>query len=93
MESIFEREGYDPGKVKILVIKTLSGKPKMIKTIKLEIIYPEKISDLMLKKLERAMATCPVRRSLNDQVQIEILFKSPVSGPVSFSHNNEYGPE
>ena len=74
IDSIFEREGYDPKKIKISVIKTLSQNPKMIKAISLEIFYPEKLGGELLKKLERAMATCPVKRSLNEQVEIKTLF-------------------
>lgn len=74
IDSILEREGYDPKKIKISVIKTLSENPKMIKAISLEISYPEKLGGLLLKKLERAMATSPVKLSLNEQVDIKILF-------------------
>ena len=63
IDSIFEREGYDPKKIKISVIKTLSENPKMIKAISLEIFYPEKLGGVLLKKLELAIATCPVKRS------------------------------
>ena len=74
IDSIFEREGYDPKKIKISVIKTLSQNPKMIKAISLEIFYPEKLGGELLKKLERALATCPVKRSLNEQVEIKSVF-------------------
>jgi uncharacterized OsmC-like protein len=52
----------------------LSQKPKMIKAIRLEIFYPEKFSDVLLKKLKNAAKTCPVKRSLNPQIQIETVF-------------------
>ena len=72
--SILEREGYDPKKIKISVKKTLSENPKMIKAISLEIFNPEKFGGVLLTKLERAMATCPVKRSLNEQVEIKTRF-------------------
>jgi uncharacterized OsmC-like protein len=74
IDSILERECYDPKKIKISVIKTLSENPKMINAISLEIYYPEKLDDVLIEKLERAIATCPVIRSLNERVKIKTLF-------------------
>ena len=47
----------------------------MIKSIRLEICHPDKFSSILLQRLERAMATCPVKRSLNAQVEIKTVFK------------------
>ncbi|MCP3943087.1 MAG: OsmC family protein [Desulfobacteraceae bacterium] len=74
LDKILEREGFDPKKLKIVVTKTLSQSPKMIGGIKLELYYPEKLSDLLLKKLQNATKTCPVKRSLNPQIQIDTVF-------------------
>ena len=74
MDSILEREGYDPKKIRISITKVLSENPKMIKSISLEIAYPENLGGELLKKLERAIATCPVKRSLNEEVEIKIQF-------------------
>jgi putative redox protein len=74
IDGILERDGYDPEKIKISVLKTLSENPKMIHAISLEIFYPEKFDRVLIAKLERAMATCPVKRSLNDQVAIKTRF-------------------
>lgn len=74
IDEIIEREGFDPKKIKLVVTKMLSQKPKMIKAIRLEIFYPEKFSDVLLKKLKNAAKTCPVKRSLNPQIQIETVF-------------------
>jgi putative redox protein len=74
IDSILEREGYYSEKIKISVIKTLSENPKMINAISLEIFYPEKLGGVLIEKLERAIATCPVKRSLNEQVEIKTLF-------------------
>lgn len=76
IDSILEREGYDPKKLKITVAKTLSDNPKMIKAIGLEILYPEKLGGLIITKLERAINTCPVKRSLNPDIDIIIKFKT-----------------
>ncbi len=73
IDNILEREDYDSKKIKMSVEKTLSENPKMIKAIRLEIFYPEKLSSVLLKKLERAIASCPVKRSLNEQIEIKTL--------------------
>jgi uncharacterized OsmC-like protein len=69
---ILEREGYDPNLLKIEIIKELSQAPKMIKAIKLKVIHPKLFHKDLIKKLEKATNSCPVKRSLNDDVQIEI---------------------
>lgn len=76
IDTLFEREGHDPKQIKMRVTKTLSEKPKMIGTIDLEISYPEQLSALFLKKVKRAMNLCPVKRSLNEQVEIHSRFIS-----------------
>jgi putative redox protein len=81
IDSILEREGYDPKKIKVSVIKTLSENPKMIKAISLKIFYPEKLGGVLLKKLERAIAACPVKRSLNEQVEIKTRFITGLDFP------------
>lgn len=74
IDSILEREGHDPKLIKITIEKVLSENPKMIKTISLKIFHPNKLSEVTLKKLYRAMDTCPVKRSLNEQVEIKTAF-------------------
>ena len=74
IDGVFERAGSDPKKIKISITKVLSENPKMIKAISMEIFYPEKLDGTLIKKLERAAATCPVKRSLNKQIDIEIRF-------------------
>ncbi len=74
IDSIIERDGHDPKLIKISIEKTLSENPKMIKAINLDIHHPDKFSAVLLKKLEKAMATCPVKRSLNEQVEVKTAF-------------------
>ena len=76
IDGIFEREGYDPKKIRISITKVLSENPKMIKAIGLEICYPENLGGVLLKKLKRAAQTCPVKRSLNEQIEIKIRFNT-----------------
>ena len=46
----------------------------MIKAISLEVFYPEKLDGVLLKKLERATTTCPVKRSLSQSIVIKTIF-------------------
>ena len=69
---ILEREGYDHRQLKIEITKELSQAPKMIKAIRLKIIHPQAFHENVIKKLNKAANSCPVKRSLNDEVQIEI---------------------
>ena len=74
IDGILEREGHDPKKLHLSVKKSLSEKPKMIKSIDVTIFYPEALNERLLKKLKRALALCPVKRSLNDQISIKTEF-------------------
>ena len=69
---ILEREGYDPNLLKIEITKELSQSPKMIKAIKLKVIHPKPFHDDLIKKLRKATNSCPVKRSLNDEVKVEV---------------------
>ena len=69
---ILEREGYDLHLLKIEVTKELSQAPKMIKAIKLKIIHPKPFHDELIRKLKKATNSCPVKRSLNDGVIVEV---------------------
>jgi hypothetical protein len=42
----------------------------MIRSIDVEIFYPDALSSLFLKKVGRAMNLCPVKRSLNMDKEI-----------------------
>lgn len=74
IDKIIEREGFDPKNIEVNVAKAYTKNKDMIKEIRLDIFYPEKFSDLLLKKLERALSYCPVKRSLNESVKIITTF-------------------
>lgn len=74
IESILEREGHDPSKIEMTVEKQLSQKPKMIGSIEIAIGYPDKLDDRLIKKLSRASAMCPVKRSLSENIHINLQF-------------------
>ncbi len=74
IDTLFDREGFESRKIAVTVTKALADRPKRIKTISIEIGYPQKLSDLFQKKVRRAMEACPVKRSLNPEIEIRILF-------------------
>ena len=74
LEPIFERDGYNPQELELTIVKELSQKPKMIKSFEIQITYPEEILDVFMKKVTRAIETCPVKRSLGEKVEIDIRF-------------------
>jgi putative redox protein len=74
IERVLQRAGHDPKKIKIALKKTLSENPKMIKSLSLQIFYPGQLSEVLLRKLERAMTQCPVKRSLNERIEIKTQF-------------------
>ena len=69
---ILERDAYDPTLLKIEIIKELSQSPKKIKAIKLKVIHPKTFTEALIKKLRKATDSCPVKRSLNDEVEVSI---------------------
>lgn len=75
IDSIVEEEGYDPDKLEISVRKGLSENPKMISSISLDIFYPEELEPVLVQKIEQAIASCPVKRSLNECIDISYNFK------------------
>lgn len=74
IDKIIVREDFDPKNIVVNVAKAYTKNKDMIKEIRLDIFYPEKFSDLLLKKLERALSYCPVKRSLNESVEIITTF-------------------
>ena len=73
---ILEREAYDPRLLKIEITKELSPSPKMIKAIRLKVIHPKTLTEELIKKLRKAIDSCPVKRSLNDDVEVDIEYVS-----------------
>ena len=74
--TILEREGYDPNFLSLEIIKELSQTPKMIKAILIKVIHPKSFQNDLIKKLERAIRACPVKRSLSSDIDIQIEYVS-----------------
>lgn len=76
IDAIVERAGHDPSKLTIKVSKSLSQAPKMISRIQLEIGHPDAFDEALLKKLNKAALSCPVRRSLNPEIIIDTVINT-----------------
>ena len=67
-----KRRGWDLGKIKIDVYKTMtSDGPRKIKTLVLEIFMPSAIDNQKYKILKRTAEDCPVKLNLEDSVDIK----------------------
>ena len=74
IDKVLVRAGYDSKKLEIKIEKVLSDSPKQIKRVDVKIFHPEPFSDVLIKKLYKAADTCPVKRSLNSDVDVSIKF-------------------
>jgi len=72
LEPVFERNGHDPRKLELNILKELSKKPMMIKSLKIDVSYPDKLEDSFQKKVLKVMEICPVKRSISSDVEITI---------------------
>ncbi len=74
IDKILERAGHDPTKLEAKIDKVLSESPKQIKRIDVKVLYPEPLSNMLIKKMRKAAETCAVKRSLSPTVEISINF-------------------
>ncbi len=75
LEPIFERNGFDPRKLGLTIVKKLSKEPMMISSLSIEISYPEKLETSFRKKAMSVIDICPVKRSISQDVEITINLK------------------
>ena len=57
------------------IIKVMRSNPRSISRIEIEITLPKIYSEKNKKILERAAITCPVGKSLHEDIKQEIIFK------------------
>ena len=57
--------------------KEMDNNPRRISAIRIHIHFPNNYSDKEKKLLEKTSHTCPVGKSLNDQLEEEISFHYP----------------
>ena len=66
-----KRRGWDLGKIKIDVYKTMTSEaPRKIKTLALEIFMPPELDSERYKLLQKSAEECPVKLNLEDSVEI-----------------------
>lgn len=75
MEYVIARENLDPSAFNIEVEKQVSNSPRMISFLGICISYTVDLTEKQVSKLKRAAETCPVKRSLNADVEIKLEFK------------------
>ena len=68
-----KRRGWELGKIKIDVYKTMTSEgPRQIKTLALEIFMPSKLDYKKYKILQRTAEDFPVKLNLQDSVDIKL---------------------
>ncbi len=68
-----KRRGWELGKIKIDVYKTMSSEgPRQIKTLSLEIFMPAELDSEKYKILKRTAEECPVKLNLEGSVDIKL---------------------
>ena len=72
VQAIALREGLDDSQISVEVHKILSVRPKRIKALSVQIAVQAELSRSQRQKIVAAAKTCPVHKSLNSDVEIEI---------------------
>ena len=68
-----KRRGWDLGKIKIDVYKTMTSKgPRKIKSLALDIFMPSELDSEKYKILHRSAEDCPVKLNLEGSVEIKL---------------------
>ena len=77
MGIVARRHGFDIDNTKADIEKEMGANPRRISAIRIHIHFPKNYSDKEKKLLEKTAYTCPVGKSLNDQLEEEISFHYP----------------
>lgn len=77
LEIVLEREGHrvDLRGAHAQVVKTMTGAPRRIESLQVQIFLPDKLTSEQRKRAEEIAHTCPVHRSLHPDVQIPMEFQ------------------
>tara|TARA_B100001113_G_scaffold284691_1_gene239930 strand:+ start:265 stop:507 length:243 start_codon:yes stop_codon:yes gene_type:complete len=68
-----KRRGWDLGKIKIDVYKTMTSEgPRKIKSLGLEIFMPSELDSQKYKILQRTAEGCPVKLNLEESIDIKL---------------------
>lgn len=74
MAIMAEKDGIDLGGAYTTIEKEMIPNPRRIGKLNVNIFMPEKIEEAYRKKLENTAHTCPVRQSLNKEMEIPVQF-------------------
>lgn len=77
---VASRHGIPPGSLSLLVEKELSDAPKRVARLTVIVRIPRAVDPILLRKLERAAAICPVHRSLAADIAVEVRFEPEDAG-------------
>ena len=75
IDKVAERGGLDPTLLEINVTKTLGHNPGRVAALDVVIGHPAGFTAELLPKLERAAASCAVKRSLHPEMTIIVRFQ------------------
>ncbi len=75
LESVFERNGYDPKKIEIKVAKELMDKPFAIKSLSAGISYPDELEASFKQKALTILEMCPVKNAIHPNVETSVNFE------------------
>lgn len=77
MEGLLTRWGYDSSAFSLKIEKEMADAPRRIAALSVTLMCPFPLEPLQMKKLERAMALCPVKRSLGEDIRIHLVWAHP----------------
>lgn len=69
-----EKDGIDLRGAKSSVIKEMVANPRRISRLSVEIEMPKTVPSAAREKLEQIARTCPVAKSINEQIEVPIVF-------------------
>jgi putative redox protein len=75
IEPVAVRHGLPLESIRIEVDKDVTSQPKKVNGLRVRVLLPGSVDDLLLLKLERAAGHCLVHRSLDPDITVEIEFR------------------
>ena len=73
------RHGFDIKSTRAEIEKEMDNSPRRISAVRIHIHFPKSYTDKEKKLLERTAYTCPVGKSLSNELEEEITFHYPNS--------------
>lgn len=74
LESVFERNDYDPKKIMVKVGKELVDNPFAIKSLSARISYPDELEVSFKQKALAILEMCPVKNAIHPGIEISVSF-------------------